>query len=243
MIELVENHKVKIKKIDNQNDNNRDDRIIHHPFSLGVIAPKGGGKSTLLIRMLTMRVPFYRKFFHEIHIFSPTCKSDEKWDRVLSKLQFGGCYSDFDEDILENILERNKEVIESQGKEKSNRILIIFDDMISHPSFKNSNTIKRYLLNSRHLNCSFIYTTQKYNLLNPTIRNNLSSICFFRTENKMEYKTFKQENNSLDDHLFDEIYEYATKDPYSFLTINYQNPNLKNGRYMKGFEVLKIIDD
>lgn len=47
-----------------------------HEFSMGLIAPKGSGKTTLIANMLY----WYRGYFHDIFVFSPTVLSDEKWD-------------------------------------------------------------------------------------------------------------------------------------------------------------------
>ena len=47
-----------------------------HEFTLGIIAPKGAGKTTLIVNLLY----WYRGYFQDIYIFSPTVKSDEKWD-------------------------------------------------------------------------------------------------------------------------------------------------------------------
>lgn len=49
-----------------------------HEFTMAVIAPKGSGKTTLLCNLIM----FYKKFFHKIIIFSPSIKSDEKWDYI-----------------------------------------------------------------------------------------------------------------------------------------------------------------
>ena len=49
-----------------------------HEFTMGIIAPKGSGKTTLMINLLA----YYAKYFHAIYIFSPTVKNDEKWDWV-----------------------------------------------------------------------------------------------------------------------------------------------------------------
>lgn len=46
-----------------------------HPFSMGIIAPKGSGKTTLIGNM----IHFYKNYFHAIIIFSPTLNNDEKW--------------------------------------------------------------------------------------------------------------------------------------------------------------------
>ena len=47
-----------------------------HEFTLGLIAPKGAGKTTTIINLLN----FYKGYFHTILVFSPTIESDEKWD-------------------------------------------------------------------------------------------------------------------------------------------------------------------
>jgi len=49
-----------------------------HEFTLGLIAPVGGGKTTLIVNLLK----FYKGYFNRIYIFSPTILSDEKWDYV-----------------------------------------------------------------------------------------------------------------------------------------------------------------
>ena len=46
-----------------------------HEFTMGLIAPKGKGKTTTIINLLE----FYRGYFHKIYILSPTVKSDVKW--------------------------------------------------------------------------------------------------------------------------------------------------------------------
>jgi hypothetical protein len=55
-----------------------DDRLPKHEFTMGIIAPKGSGKTTLICNLLK----FYKGFFHTIVIFSPTIASDEKWDYI-----------------------------------------------------------------------------------------------------------------------------------------------------------------
>jgi len=54
------------------------DVLPRHEFSIGIIAPKGSGKTTVIANLLK----FYAGYFHSILIFSPTVASDEKWDWV-----------------------------------------------------------------------------------------------------------------------------------------------------------------
>jgi hypothetical protein len=54
------------------------DALMDHEFTLGVIAPKGAGKTTVICNLLR----FYRGSFHTILVFSPTVQSDDKWDVI-----------------------------------------------------------------------------------------------------------------------------------------------------------------
>lgn len=57
------------------------DILPRHEFTMGLIAPKGAGKTTLLLNLIL----FYKKYFNQIIIFSPTIKNDEKWDYIKDK--------------------------------------------------------------------------------------------------------------------------------------------------------------
>jgi hypothetical protein len=67
-----------IKVKDDQVPEAPHERLLKHPCTLGVIAPKGSGKTTLLCNMLG----FYKKYFHKIIVISPTVKNDPKWETV-----------------------------------------------------------------------------------------------------------------------------------------------------------------
>ena len=56
-----------------------------HEFSMGIIAPKGSGKTTVIANLLK----FYKNYFHTILVFSPTVASDEKWDWVKRQQLLG----------------------------------------------------------------------------------------------------------------------------------------------------------
>lgn len=49
--------------------------LLDHEFTLGIIAPKGSGKTTTIINMLRM----YKGYFHQILVMSPTIGCDDKW--------------------------------------------------------------------------------------------------------------------------------------------------------------------
>lgn len=61
-----------------QHDESPHEALPNHEFSMGLIAPKGAGKTTLICNLLD----YFRGYFHNIIIFSPTVANDEKWDWV-----------------------------------------------------------------------------------------------------------------------------------------------------------------
>ena len=54
------------------------EQLPRHEFTMGLIAPKGAGKTTTICNLLK----FYKGYFNTILVFSPTIDSDEKWDWV-----------------------------------------------------------------------------------------------------------------------------------------------------------------
>ena len=52
-----------------------------HTFCIGLIAPKGAGKTTLIINLITNE-HMYKGYFHKIHVFSPSINNDDKWETV-----------------------------------------------------------------------------------------------------------------------------------------------------------------
>lgn len=57
------------------------EQLPSHEFTLGLIAPKGAGKTTVICNLLH----FYKNYFHTILVFSPTINSDEKWDWIKNQ--------------------------------------------------------------------------------------------------------------------------------------------------------------
>lgn len=64
-----------------KHDETPHEALPNHEFSMGLIAPKGAGKTTLICNLLD----YFRGYFHSIIIFSPTVANDEKWDWVKNQ--------------------------------------------------------------------------------------------------------------------------------------------------------------
>jgi hypothetical protein len=69
----------------NQHPLPRSEALPKHEFSMGIIAPKGSGKTTVICNLLK----FYKGYFHTIIVFSPTVASDDKWDYIKQQPLLG----------------------------------------------------------------------------------------------------------------------------------------------------------
>jgi hypothetical protein len=78
------------------------DALPRHEFTMGLIAPKGAGKTTVICNLLN----FYKGYFHNIIVFSPTVASDEKWDWVKQQ----------------RLISQNKPLIDFVNKKKKKEI-------------------------------------------------------------------------------------------------------------------------
>ena len=53
------------------------DVLPKHEFSMLMIAPRGSGKTTLILNLITK---MFKGYFHRIFVFSPTMAGDPKWE-------------------------------------------------------------------------------------------------------------------------------------------------------------------
>jgi len=101
-----------------------------------------------------------------------------------------------------------------------NHLLILDDCLHMMPKSTEKSIINSLWTNHRHSKLSIWVACQNYNKgANTLVRNNADLLSIYRTENKHELDTIK-EDLSIDHDLFNSVYDYATKEPYSFLHIN-----------------------
>jgi hypothetical protein len=111
--------------------------------------------------------------------------------------------------------------------------LIIFDDCLNELSKSTQKSIQNRLwTRNRHYYTNIAITSQRYLKLNPTIRNNLDTISFWKTANQREYETLEEDLN-VDPKTLKKVYDFATKEPFSFLHITF---NAGHPKFFKRFD-------
>ena len=113
--------------------------------------------------------------------------------------------------------------INNYNKNRDKKVLIIFDDMIADimRSEKFKAIVKERFIRCRKLNISFVFITQSHFRTDKNSRLNSTHYILMKIGNKKELKSIAEENsNHLDFKDFLKIYNYCTKEPYSFMLVD-----------------------
>ena len=126
------------------------------------------------------------------------------------------------DDIFDNIEDYNK-----KGKRK---VLIVFDDMISHvmSNKKAQQVLKELFIRCRKLNIGLCFLTQSYFSVPKDLRLNITHYIIIKLNNKRESQNIAINHTSdIDYKDFVKIYRDCTNEPYNFLTIDTTQPTDK----------------
>lgn len=196
-----------------------------------IIGPKGSGKSSIILSLLTSKKSPYRKYFKNILLVSPTAKYDDKMKPLQEEVEAEGHYWDnltetTAEEITEalNMMNEEEKVRQSRSKSKAPKKkiqnLIVLDDVThSFPTGRKPSKISSLFTNSRHLKASIWVITHKYTSMPTIFRNQVDGLFIFRTNSKMEIECFKRDLN-CDEDTFERNLQTATEEDHSFLYIN-----------------------
>jgi len=209
-------------------DNQKDTKVSPlplRPCNYAIIGRKGTGKSSLILNLLERKESPWYKHFNLIFLISPTASRDDKMNELVEDLgdQY---YDDLTNEVLLEIMNRiDADTEERQKKKKKGKpsYCIIYDDIIHQIKSKNAKLVTLLATQNRHRNVTNVYLLQKWNSFPTLIRANLDLVSFFRSDNKKELETFLEEQNS-DEATLRKLYEFAVKEPYSFLHINNYYP-------------------
>ena len=180
-------------------------------FRMICVAQSGGGKTNVVKNLITRDEFGYKQHFgDDIFIISETLELDGSWDDVVLPEHHKS--KEWDEERLDEIIKY------SAGS--SNGTLIVFDDLVCSDAINKyrSTLLDKIFMLGRHSKVNAIFTTQKYNALSPKMRANATHTLCWGIPTVSERKMFLDDNADVEG--VEERFEYATKEPYSFLYIN-----------------------
>ena len=135
-------------------------------------------------------------------------------------------YSNSMDDILSDI--------EDYSKKRKRKVLIFFDDMISHvmSDKKAQQILKDLYIRCRKLNISFCFLTQSYFSVPKDVILNCTHYILFKLNNRRELQNTAIDHSAdIDYKDFIKIYRDCTKEHFKFLTID----TTKDNKFIKNF--------
>ena len=115
------------------------------------------------------------------------------------------------------------ESTEDYNKNRKRKVLIAFDDMISHvlSDKKAQQILKYFFIRCRKLNISLCFLTQSYFSVPKDVRLNCKHYIIFKSNNKRELQNVAINHSADVDYKdFIKIYKKCTENLYNFLTID-----------------------
>ena len=187
------------------------------PFRMLIIGPSGSGKTNTLLYLINNLHPIDKIYLYAKDINEP------KYEYLINKRKQAGIknlndphafieYADDMDDVLDHINNYNKN--------RDKKVLIVFDDMIADIEYnkKFKRIIKELFYRARKINVLIVFITQSYFRALKDAKLNSKHYILMKIGNKKELKRIAEEKSGhLDYKDFLKIYNYCTREPYSFM--------------------------
>ena len=190
------------------------------PFRMLIIGPSGSGKTNTLLHLINNFHPI-----NKIYLYAKDT-DEKKYQYLINKREQAGIKNLNDPHAFIEYLNDMNDVLEdinNCNKNRDKKVLIIFDDMIADimRSEKFKAIVKELFVRCRKLNISIVFITQSYFRTPKNARLNSTHYILMKIGNKKELKSIAEENSGhLDAKDFLKIYNYCTREPYSFMMID-----------------------
>ena len=220
MIRLKIKFKYKMLNLDDLVSNNSSSESNDWPFIMIIIGPSGSGKTNTLLHLISKFHPI-----DKIYLYAKDT-DEKKYQFLINKGEQAGLknlndphafieYSNHMNDVLDTIDDYNKN--------RDKNVLIIFDDMIADimTSEKFKAVVKELFIRCRKLNVSIAFIMQSYFRTLKDTRLNSNHYILMKIGSKKELKYIAGEKLCyLDYKDFLKIYNYCSKELYSFMMID-----------------------
>ena len=113
--------------------------------------------------------------------------------------------------------------INNYYKNRDKKVLIVFDDMIADIEYNKNfkRVIKELFYRAHKMNVSIVFITQSYFRALKDVRLNSTHYILMKIGNKKELKSIAEvKSGHLDYKDFLKMFNYCTREPYSFMTID-----------------------
>ena len=209
-----------LDKLVNKNNNKADVESEEWPFCMSIIGPSGSGKTNTLLHLIDNLHPIDKIYSYAKDLAEP------KYEYLINKRKQAGIKNlDDPHAFIEYCYDMNDvyDDISNYNKKRDKKVLIIFDDMISDIEYNNNfkRMIKELFYRGRKLNISIVFIMQSHFRALKDARLNTTHYLLMKIGNKKELKSTAEEKlGNVDYKDILKMYNYFTKEPYSFMTID-----------------------
>ena len=202
--------------VSNKNENKNND----WPFRMLIIGPSGSGKTNNLLHLINNLHPIDKTYSYAKD------KHEPKYEYLISKREQTGIKNLSDPKAFieySNDMNDALDDINNYNKNRDKKVLTVFDDMIADTEYNKNfkRIIKELFYRARKINVSIVFITQSYFRALKDVRLNSTHYILMKIVNKKELKRIAEEKSGhLDYKDFLRIYNYCTREPYSFMLID-----------------------
>ena len=201
--------------LDNIVSNNNTSSLEDHdwPFRMLITGPSGSGKTNTLLHLINDLHPIDKIYLYAKDIHEP------KYEYLINKREQAGIKNLNDPHAF---IEYSDD-INNYNKNRDKKVLIVFDNMIADIEYNKNfkRIIKELFYRARKINISIVFIRQSYFRALKDVRLNSTHYILMKIGNKKELKRIAEEKSGhLDYKDFLKIYNYCTRKPYSFMTVD-----------------------
>ena len=189
------------------------------PFRMLIIGPSGSGKTNTLLHLINNLHPIDKIYLYAKDINEP------KYEYLINKREQAGiknlndphAFIEYSHDIDDALDDVN-----NYNKIRDKKVLIVFDDMIADIEYNKNfkRIIKELFYRARKINVSIVFITQSYFRALKDARLNSTHYVLMKIGNKELKRIAEEKSGHLDYNDFLKIYNYCTREPYSFMLID-----------------------
>ena len=201
-----------------------------------IIGRSGSGKTNVMMHLLTSDKLLGGVFQPKNIFLFCAVKPDKSLVKSL-KIPKKNIIEDFDDEMILSMFKKLEKNIDSKGWSNAPNTLWLWDDILSKKKFLRGKAIAQIATAGRHAKLSYIVCSQYYKALPPVLRTNASYLIYF-SANEAENEKFAEEQapSFMSKKKMKQMIEFATREAYSFMSINTLAPHGKKLR--KGFNIV-----
>lgn len=197
-----------------------DDNLPKPPFRWVLQGSTMCGKTNVIFNII---FKWYIDYFDRFYVFCGSTEDVDRYKLLAKKYKIAKKFW-ITQDVDMEELEKLYDELEKANEKKMIRSLLVFDDQAFNninSLSKKKNTIDKIMMAGRHINMSFLMSTQQYTALNKNVRAiNISAFTLFGCNDDELEMIGKEHSNHLTKDEFVNMAKKWTDKKYSFITID-----------------------